>query len=333
MGSATAATAAATAADGGRAGNRNWHGETFLPALADPVIPARPIDLLSSPNRVQIPIMAGYQDNEGAHFVPARDSLVPFFKTLLPSFDDADLSELQRLYPLESAPGEEPADGRKRRYAYPPPGARADDGGKIGEEWPRIEAAYARYAYICPVMLMGHWWGKTWRRRGGRMVDISGSGDVAPVYLYRFAALNAPLRTSNHGDEAAFVTRDPSVENVPGLRGIAVVMNEYWTRFISGERGDPNEVLAADGAVELPEWPRFESPFEVAGQEDEGKKGEQDEKGQLVVFGQGNDIRAGGKSEGVPAAVCRLDEWDKAQGKFWFKRVGKSEEIRVRIVR
>lgn len=315
-------------------GSSDWAGEVFIKGLVDKIIPKRPIDSLSSPNRIQIPIIAGFQTNEGAIFIPANDQLVPYFHNLIPGFEENDLAVLDELYLPEESPGIWP-DGRERRYTHPP----QDSSRGLGPDWPRMEVAYAHYAYICPVLLTAHWWDTTWDKENG-------IGD-ASVYLYRFAAVNGPMHTANHADEGRFVARDPSTDTQDGLAPIGEAMNTYWTRFIAGKEGSPNEMPSGhpfqDGIKwkELPAWPRYASPFlkkngeyshtgadvSHAIQSKRNKINKTAGQGLCMVFGEGNDVQAGGSNYGITAQPEKISEWDRWQCDFWFTRVELSEGI------
>ncbi|KAJ2898735.1 hypothetical protein MKZ38_003688 [Zalerion maritima] len=382
--------------------------QTYLPALShDRVVPGLPVDILSSPSRMQIPILAGYQANEGAVFVPHHDALVPYFSNLLPGLESEDLDEMANVYKLEFGDDQPDLRDGNQHYAHPPPSTG------VNQEWPRMEAAYAHYAYICPVVMTGHFWERKWAksqskprsissrslstsdirprgdgsgRRGGSQVPIDapaestdegGDGGGAPFYLYRFAALNAPYYTANHADNSPFVAHDPRVARREGLEQISEVMHAYWTRFIASENGDPNKRPAGgagkvkeghsddqhllpdpenpeepgepgepeepeEPGLVLPEWPKFRSPFTYSepsavrgalaswGSLSPEREGDGDHLGGLVVFGEGNDIRAGGSHSGVPAQVSRLGVWERRQCEYWFPRTFLSEGMGVR---
>ena len=80
-------------------------------------------------------------------------------------------------------------------------------------------------------------------------------------------------------------------------------MHAYWASFIT--TGDPNAVKGR--YPNRPEWPRYGYW-----------------KGELAVFGEGNDEIAGGDQKGVVVSV-RSDAWPVEESEYWWKRVEKFE--------
>ncbi|EGS23539.1 uncharacterized protein CTHT_0002330 [Thermochaetoides thermophila DSM 1495] len=261
-----------------------------LPSARDltiPVIPDLPIASWLAASHLRIPIITGYNTNEGTNFIPQHADTPAdfrnFFKTLIPSLTEADLAELDRLYP---DPVAHPATSP---YVKVPKG--------FGRQWARLDAAYSHYAYICPVLQTAHF------------MTLAG---VENVYVYRYAAVSG-LGYANHGDEAAVVSHDvDAIGRWAGVVKIADEMCSRWGRFVVSETGDVNR-----GIKDL-NWPKFVSPFS-----------EKEGAGQLLVFGEGNNERAGGKSMGVPVQVRTLTELEKQACKFWWERVWLSEGMGV----
>jgi hypothetical protein len=118
----------------------------------------------------------------------------------------------------------------------------------------------------------------------------------------------------------------------PGLMRVADAMHAAWVNFIVSPSGNPNPV---DGRGEGEEWwPVFVSPLASGGAETttQSKGG----KGQIVVFGEGNDERdpeSRLRTAGTPVRVESLSEWDLERCRFWWERVELSEGVGKRLDR
>lgn len=314
-----------------------------------------PIRTFRGGDHLRVPVLAGFNTNEGTAFTSPRvetdDDFLAKFVALLPGLNPSDLQQLSALYP-------DPATYPSSPYARVPPG--------FGRQWARYEAAYAHYAYICPVLQTGHFYSG-----GGGGGDGDGGGDPPPVWIYHFAALSRPDLggKANHVDEAAVVAHDMSaIGAFPGLVRTADAMHGAWTRFIA--TGDPNPPHieggggagqggaglqqqqqqqqrgsasplppASPSAAGTPFWPRFSSPLvgDTAGapgrlrrRAGAGAEG----CGRVMMFGLGNDERmgdAGRRTPGWPATVVKLTEGEVERCKFWWERVDLSEGMGRRV--
>lgn len=253
--------------------------------MDDGIITALPITRFRAGQFLRIPILTGFNSHEGAVFCnPATHTTATFlskFTTLLPALATPDLTLLAALYP-------DPATDPSSPYTAVPPG--------FGQQWARYEAAYAHYAYICPVVQTAHFYSTSFYGH----YDDKGSGDAAaaaaaaaavqtqakgeavkaeeeapPVWVYHFAALSrAELGgKANHGDEAVVVAHDmAALAGCPGLVRTSAAMHGAWVRFVVS--GDPNHrptgasfetssssssSTASGGGSQR--WPRFSSPF------------------------------------------------------------------------
>ncbi|EFW98703.1 carboxylesterase family protein [Grosmannia clavigera kw1407] len=304
------------------------------PACASPYIRCSPVDgwrqrRAQAHGRASMPVLTGFNTHEGTAFVP-RDGVHAdtdadfraFFANLIPGLDQADMDLLCHLYPDPTA-GHHETDARRL-----PPGI-------TGRQWPRLQAAYAHYAYICPVLQTAH------QLSLGAGQGSSGS---APVYVYEFAARATALDTANHGDHAAVVAHeDALLAYRPGLQRVSEAMHAAWVRFIASPVGDPNVEDDKEDEHEheheedevrthrrqkhhhnpLPHWTPFVSP--LAGNSAKTKT--------IMVFGHGNDERVpsecrhGGPQAkpGIPAAMRRLSAFELEQCRFWWDRVHLSE--------
>jgi len=296
-----------------------------------PIIPDLPIASWRQGKFMQIPVLTGFNTNEGTIFIPARASTNQdfrrFFKTLIPGLGEDDLHELERLYP---DPNRDPSSP----YKTVPRGH--------GRQWARLDKAYSHYAYICPVLQSGHY-----------LSAASGNKDVGgknsnKVYVYRFAA-TGPRGCANHGDEAPVVAHDMGFldrDRMPGLVEVADAMHSAWASFVVNKVGDPNGFVLSTTTAggKVVEWPEFRTPFEEAmsdvgnGSSIQIKTGvgvgsEDDDTGRIMVFGEGNDERRGreGKmSRGTTARVQRMSDLELEACRFWWDRIELSEGFGVR---
>jgi acetylcholinesterase len=152
----------------------------------------------------------------------------------------------------------------------------------VGPQFKRAEQAYAHFAYIAPTR---------------QTADFAAKLDV-PVYLYHFAVNSSIKDGCNHGDHAGFATYNPDIRmKSETFEKISGLMHAYWTSFIT--TGDPNRVKGR--YPDRPQWPAYVSA---------GKK---------IVFGDGNDEKAGGGHKGT---VVKIDDdtWSAEENKYWWAR-------------
>ena len=246
----------------------------FQPVIDGPggFIEEAPISAFRSGKFHKVPILTGFNTNEGAAFVPASTAtgkqFTDFFRTLLPSLSDKDLAKLNEVYP---DPLVDPSSPYK------------DTRQGLGAEFKRTEAAYGHFAYTCPVRHTAH---------------FAASSDV-PVYLYHFAVNSTVKGGADHGTHNPFPTYNQDIRDVSDtIEEVAGSMHAYWTSFIT--TGDPNKIPGR--FPKRPVWPVYEP-----------------EKGKLVVFGEGNDEKAGGKSVGVAVKV-EDDEFASVECQYWWNR-------------
>ncbi|CAK7203358.1 hypothetical protein SEUCBS139899_006091 [Sporothrix eucalyptigena] len=277
----------------------------FQPVVDSNIIPRAPLRTWQGGFAPQIPVMTGFNSNEGTIFVPGDQGRADtdahfrkFFADLVPGLTSEDLGELSRVYP-------DPVTDPKSPYVMPepyPPGV-------TGRQWARIEAAYAHYAYICPVLQTAHY------------LSTNASNQGHKVYLYEFAAHAMHWNTANHGDNQTCVAHSmAALRGNPGLQAVADIMNSAWVRFAASPVGDPN---GGPGGVT---WTPFASPFAPGAEKI-------DAVGSLVIFGKGNDERVppeqrkGGAEAkpGTPAAIRSLSDYELAQCRFWWDRTALSQ--------
>lgn len=225
----------------------------------------------------KIPILTGFNTNEGAMFVPSTlsksEQFSAFFRTLLPGLSDEDLTTLDEVYP-------DPVSHPTSKYLEERKGLAA--------QFKRVEQAYSHYAYIAPV----------------RQTANFASEGPAPVYLYHFAANSSIKGGADHGDHLKFVTYNKEIRDIsPTLNEVSGTMHAYWTSFVT--TGNPNKM---EGRwKDRPVWPKY-----VSG------------TGKTVLFGEGNDERAGLKNEGKAVQVID-DSWAREECEYWWKRTEKFE--------
>lgn len=271
----------------------------FQPVIDGPggVIPDLPINSMQKGNVLRIPILTGFNTNEGAIFVPEYMNNASAVRTLMtsivPALNTTDIEKLDELYP-----GVETTEG-KALYVTPRQTRR------FGTQFWRLDDAYAHYAYICPVL---------------QTATFASTADNAPpVYVYHFAARSADFGAADHSDETPIVAHDMGeIKRFPGLVATADAMTGAWTRFAA--TGDPN--LSHSGAKANFTWPQYTSPFGS----DPDKR--DPDAGQLALFGEGNDERmtaAGTHSRGTPAQVTALTSREMAECDYWWPRVVLSE--------
>ncbi|CAG8953801.1 hypothetical protein HYFRA_00006693 [Hymenoscyphus fraxineus] len=191
------------------------------------IITQAPIQAWKSGKWHQVPIMTGFNTNEGAIFIDpgisTSDQFTKFFRVLLPNLSTEDLRILNEIYPDPTTDPSSPyVETRK----------------ELGRQFFRMEQAYGHFAYISPVRQTAHF------------AASSGS----PVWLYQFAATSRREGGADHCDHNNFVTYNKELrEFSPSIREISAKMHSYWTSFVT--TGDPN---AEEGLwKERATWPRF----------------------------------------------------------------------------
>ncbi|KXH63467.1 carboxylesterase [Colletotrichum nymphaeae SA-01] len=257
----------------------------WQPVLDGDIISRRPIDAWKSGKWNKVPIFTGSAHNEGAMYVPKMASTTE-------DFDSFFRTLLPQLSDKDVADlnklYSDPSKNRDSEYVE----TRPLD---IGSQYKRAEAAYGHYAYTCPVRQTAIWGSK------------SSSGP--PVYLYHWALNKTALYGANHGDQMRYQTYNAEVRSIsPKQDEIAGFMHAYATSFIV--HGDPNRIKGKfDGR---PKW----LPFS-------GQEGR--EVGKTMIFGEGNDERAGGSGLGTSAEFLDY-KWAEKECSFWWKQTENFED-------
>lgn len=200
----------------------------FQPVIDGEIIRRRPIDAWRSGKWHKVPILTGFNGNEGSLYVNKQmaksEEFTSFFKVLLPQLEAEDVATIEALYPdplkTPNSPYKENREG-------------------VGAQYKRIEAAYAHYAYVAPVRQTAH----------------LASPEVS-VYLYHWALESTVIGGASHADNMRYEVMDPKIREKSGSQELlAGTMHAYITSFIC--TGDPNAL--ARGRPERPQWPSYQN--------------------------------------------------------------------------
>ncbi|KAA8565148.1 hypothetical protein EYC84_010894 [Monilinia fructicola] len=273
----------------------------FQPCVDGPgpnsVIPIPPIQAYLNNTYHHIPILVGFNTNEGSIFVPKKldsaGSFIDFFHVLLPNLSMKDLSTLDSLYP-------NPEFKRKSPYAF------ANTALGVGSQYRRLDKSYADFAYISPVRQIAYF--ASGEHSYNHSSSSSNSTKSAPVYLYEYAVNSSVLHGAAHGNQYPFpVFSSTLTSKSKTIKEISGLMHAYWTSFIISPTGDPNAIPGR--YPDRVHWPEYK-----------GGNG----KRQKITFGRGNDEIAGGKEKGIAVMMeeDRKEEREKEAFKFWSERVG-----------
>ncbi|KFY60471.1 hypothetical protein V496_05322 [Pseudogymnoascus sp. VKM F-4515 (FW-2607)] len=262
----------------------------FQPVIDGPggMIPCAPLESWKARAYHKVPILTGFNTNEGSMFIDTSiddpKEFDKFFETLIPNFTEKDFRELNELYPDPSK-----SPGPESKYTEDRPG--------LGRQYKRLARAYGDFAYIAPVRHTAHF------------ASALDRPDDAAVWMYQFDVNQTVTRGANHGDQGEYVVYSPSVRSLPWSRhgAIGEQMHGYWTSFVIS--GDVNAVKK--GRVKnRSTWAQY------------GKRG----SSAKMVFGEHNNQRAGGKNEGA-LTENRPDLWGDSEGDFWWARTMLTERI------
>ncbi|KAJ6505935.1 putative extracellular lipase [Mycena vulgaris] len=254
----------------------------FQPVVDGEIIPRRPIDAWASGAWNKVPIMTGFSHNEGTYYVPTSmstpEQFTAFFHALLPRLSQSDLAMIAELYPDPSTHPDSPYVDARDLMAI-----------EVGPQFKRVEAAYAHYAYICPVR---------------QTVNLAAPHQAAPVYLYHWALNQTVKGGANHGDHIGYETMDSAVQDYSDAqKEVAWALHAYWTSFIT--TGSPNSIRGR--AAGRAEWARYDTIDP-----------------RVMAFGEGNDERAGGHGVGITAEM-KPDDWSRKECDFWWSKTALSE--------
>lgn len=202
----------------------------WQPVIDDDIISRRPLEAWKSGQWHKVPIMTGFNHNEGTMYVPKKlqksDEFTSFFATLLPQLNKSDLKRLNQLYPDPSTDTSSPYVDTRDLSAL-----------GVGEQYKRVEAAYGHYAYVCPVR---------------QTAELGTEYLKPPIFLYHWAVNKTVLGGANHGDQIYYEAMSPLVRSISTTHDeISRWFNSYLTSFIV--TGDPNKLRGRAG-LDRPGW-------------------------------------------------------------------------------
>lgn len=206
----------------------------FQPVIDGDIIPRKPLDAWTSGQWHKVPIMTGFNTNEGTMYVdkqmaePAQ--FRDFWQNLLPQLSSSDLDTIDRLYPDPSTDSNSPY-------------IETRTGLELGPQYKRIEAAYGHYAYVAPVRQTAHF--------------ASSTKENPPlVYLYNWALPRTVIGRANHGDNMYYETYNDDITGLSeSQKELSGTLHAYITSFIT--HGDPNAVPGRYAA--RPEWKPYKT--------------------------------------------------------------------------
>jgi acetylcholinesterase len=247
-------------------------------------IPKAPLSMWNSGSWNKVPILTGFCTNEGAPFVPYS----------------MDTSEEFTSFFHVLNPELTPVDIGTINSLYPDPlidkaSPYLQTQAGPGAEYNRITAAYGQFGYISPI------------RQSAFYASTSSN---TPVYLYQFAANSSVTQGTGHDCVGGYTTYESYITSVSATQQtLAASVVGYWTSFIA--TGDPNgenrntAISVSKKAV----WPQYHSVSLTPNK---------------LLFGKGNDERAGGKSVGV-MTQSEIDTEFINETTFWALHTGSTE--------
>jgi para-nitrobenzyl esterase len=206
--------------------------QLFHPVLDGYVLPASPIDAFMASEQAPVPLLIGYNEDEGSLLLPVtrertrvRDQLYPspVREVGLQAYGEEDVETLSKLYDPDWL-------------------ARGESGCRVDEKF-LGERVFAQKVY----WIAAH---------HGRHPQSP------PVYVYTFAAQPPqPSQTvgTYHGAELSFLWGVPPwflTSNRPEFEALSETMVDYWAAF--AKEGDPN------AAENRPHWPQYGTEREGA---------------------------------------------------------------------
>lgn len=184
----------------------------FQPVIDGDIISRKPLEALQSGKWNKVPVLTGFNSNEGTMYVDKNMSEASqfraFWQTLLPQLTSQDLDTIERLYP-------DPATDPNSPYVETREG--------LGPQYKCIEAAYGHYAYVSPVRQTAHFVSK----------------NQVPVYMYHWALARTVIGRANHADNMYYETYNDAITSLsPAQKELSGTLHAYITSFIT--TGDPN---------------------------------------------------------------------------------------------
>ncbi|WEW58667.1 hypothetical protein PRK78_004135 [Emydomyces testavorans] len=156
---------------------------------------------------------------------------------------------------------------------------------RVGPQYKRATAAYGQFGYICPVR---------------QTAQFASAGQTPPVYLYHWALNKTVQGGASHGDQGEYEVYSGGVRKISAAQEqIAGFLHAYFTSFIT--KGDPNAIKGKYAS--RPAW----GPFQAKSAKS------------VMLFGEGNDERAGGGHVGVAAQMVD-NTFAEKECEFWSSR-------------
>ncbi|KAG9121455.1 hypothetical protein FRC07_002583 [Ceratobasidium sp. 392] len=150
----------------------------------------------------KVPILTGFNSDEGTVFVPKNLNTTAqfntFFKTLAPRISDAQLATVDNLYPAPEIAGSPYANSL------------------LSPQFSRVAAAYGDFAYIAQVQASA----------------IYATTKNVPVWKYHFAHLSPGAQDYqgvSHGSELSFVNGAIAANNPGEIANQSRIMTAYWS--------------------------------------------------------------------------------------------------------
>ncbi|GKT64240.1 neuroligin-4,X-linked [Colletotrichum tofieldiae] len=201
----------------------------FQPVVDGDIIPRPPMESWRLNKWRKVPIMTGFNRNEGSIYISKKvsksDEFTTFFADLLPLLSKEDVETIDRLYPdpltVAGSPYKEQLDG-------------------TGAQYRRLEVAYGQYAYVAPVR---------------QTADLASKSSPEPVYLYQWGLESSLLDRARHGENMYYETCEPAKTSIsPAQKELCLTLNAYITSFILA--GDPNAVRG-ESSPDRPTWEQY----------------------------------------------------------------------------
>ncbi|WYZ44586.1 hypothetical protein EsH8_VII_001022 [Colletotrichum jinshuiense] len=201
----------------------------FQPVIDGDIIPRPPMESWRLDRWRKVPIMTGFNRNEGSIYIDKAVSkssdFTTFFADLLPLLSADDVATIDGLYPDPLTVADSP-------YSEQPEGA--------GAQFRRLEVAYGQYAYVAPVR---------------QTADLASRASSEPVYLYQWGLESSVLHKARHGENMYYETCEPSKTGIsPAQKELCLTLNAYTASFIVA--GDPNAVRG-ESSPDRPHWERY----------------------------------------------------------------------------
>ncbi|KAK6215627.1 carboxylesterase [Colletotrichum tabaci] len=201
----------------------------FQPVIDGDVIPRPPIESWRLDRWRKVPVMTGFNRNEGSIYISKQvsrsDEFTTFFADLLPLLSREDVATIDALYPdpltVADSPYREHLDG-------------------TGAQYRRLEIAYGQYAYVAPVR---------------QTAELASRASPEPVYLYQWGLESSVLDRARHGENMYYETCEPAKTKIsPAQKELCLTLNAYIASFIVA--GDPNAVRG-ESSPDRPTWERY----------------------------------------------------------------------------